>query len=214
MELGYRHATTAGSDAVAIGNLTAALTLAYRKRYRIIAMVSVSFHDSFWDDPIILLGGRVHNQATEDVLIQFEQSHGDILPFRVEDTPGQGTREIVDVTDGSRYTASIVGEQIVKDYGLIYCFPSPFKSTKAIPVFVFYGLHAYGTVGVSRLVTPEFLKGFMSTRSGGSSGWFQVLVEVEVRNEEVYPKVVVARPIEIGGRQRQRGRPIFGRFVG
>ena len=212
MELGYRHATTAGTDAVAIGNLCSALTLAYRSRYKFTAACSVAFHDSFWDDPLVLVGGQVRNIATRDALAQ-AKARGFQFPYHVNDV-GVEKRHIIDAGSGEQFESRVVGERMVEDYGLIYCMPSPFNPSQRSPIFIFYGLHAFGTVGVSRLVTSEYVREFMKTRIAPSSRWFQVLVRVHVRDEDTFPEVVGAREIVVPPDLfHQRARPLFGSFL-
>lgn len=197
LERGYRRATCAGTDMVAVGNLSAAVTLGYRKRCAVRPSVSASFHQHFWNDPVILVGGRTRNEATRTVL-EKATAAGMRFPFTIDDEgPSGEPRAVVDTENNQRYEPTIRQNQMVEDYGVIYCLPSPFGQLAKHPIFIFYGLHSFGTAATSRLVEADYFKKLCRTKLSPAGSWFQVLVRVSVEGEETFPSVVSARPIDV-----------------
>ena len=191
--LGYRHANTAVSDAVALGHLSASLSLAYRTKYRLVPMASISFADHHWNETVVLIGGRVRNDATRFLLQSADETFG--LPLEIMDTQPTGARYILDRRTGRRYEAKIDGERIVLDYGVIHRFPSPLRPQDPNPVLLFYGLHAAGTLAVARLLSAEYSGLLRGEKRLKRQRAFQVLVRARVQNEEVFPEIVDVYPV-------------------
>lgn len=191
--LGYRHANTAVSDAVSIGYLSQSIALAYRSKYRIAPMCSSSFGESIWNETVILIGGRVHNPPTKSLLAHAEKVVD--LRLGIEDSSPTESRHIIDRRTGERYVAALEGDRLTQDYGVIYRLRSPMRPHDPNPVLIFYGLHAHGTLGAAKILTPEYTRTVLREPSLRGLQEFQLLIRVDVVNEEVFPHIVKAYPV-------------------
>ncbi|XVU29699.1 hypothetical protein ACQPZJ_22245 [Actinoplanes sp. CA-054009] len=187
-QLGYSYSVTTLSDASGVAHVTAGVTLAYGRKYRIRTHSSDRFHDAFWEDVVVLIGGRVRNSATRDLIERVERDWD--LRFGVEDGSDLPTRSVVDRVDGTRYEASFDSERrITKDYALLCRLPNPYSPHDGLPVFVFYGLHAFGILGAAKTVAPEYITRLTRIYVKGSP-WCQFLIAVDVHDEETYPEII------------------------
>lgn len=191
--LGYTHAVTTVADSAALGYAVAGLTLAYGRKYPIRTYCSRWFHQTFWDDTVVLIGGRVRNDATRALLTSLESDWE--LPLKITDLHVP-IRTIKDLTSGATYESTLRDDEIVKDYGVLCRLPNPFVGAGKKPVFLFYGLHTFGTIGAAKMIAPEYIGQLVKSFRFRRMQWCQVLVSVAVKDEEVYPTVELVKRVK------------------
>lgn len=204
--LGYHHLTTlAIRDCQASIYLTTSLVLAYKDRFRLHVCPSTDFNEDFWSDSLVFVGGKVRNGLTERILDKLDTIW--VLPFTIHDTdPDQAVvRYIYDGIHRERYESTVKDGKLLTDYGVLTRAPNPFN--QGSPIFVFYGLHALGTVGLTKLVTPKFIRELIRASGEISRPWFQTLVEVDVNGEEVFPRIIAIHELQARSRGRLLAKP-------
>lgn len=183
-ELGYRRTLTTIEGVVAPSHMMTSLREGYGDKLQIQILLSEHFHDSFYDDHVILIGGRVRNKITKKILNETDLD----LSFEIHDEKHDIPRYIYDRSSKSTYTADITSPLMKTDYGVITKIPDPFN--KDGTVFIFYGLHTFGTIGAAKMVSKKCIAHLMKCRRKLRGSWFQILLKVKVEGEEVYPEVV------------------------
>ncbi|MDP3512286.1 MAG: hypothetical protein Q8S20_06005 [Sulfuritalea sp.] len=209
---GYSYSTVAAGDAEAASLVTSSMSVAYADRYQIRALPSNHFNDDFWREPVILVGGGTRNQPANAFLASLAEAYR--LEFSIDDQNPAVERSVVDEGNSKRFTARLPqgapdGSGQHFDWAVITKGPNMSTRHANDPHVLFYGLHAFGTLGAAQIVSStrmaQFRKVVVAKLSQHSSPvgkllllfrvprFVQILVRVQILRDDVLSEVVDAR---------------------
>jgi hypothetical protein len=201
-EHGNQYMITTAADAISVGYVYSSIRQAYGVKTQINVRPSKQFMSTHWNSILVLVGGRVRNEATAALLELLNRKW--VFPYEIRDQDESQARCIFDVEEQHQYTAQQNGAAIEQDWGIIYRIPNPMVSDGR-PVFLFYGLHPFGTLAAAKILLPQFQKELvqeLSKRRDPHAPWYQILVSAKIVDEDVFPKIHDVRTVRERKEQR------------
>jgi hypothetical protein len=177
----YSRPTSGLGALIATASVSQSLADTYhRHRPQLHIHFSDGFPSNLLHHPLIIVGGPRYNSISERLL------GNPLLRFRFEiDQPSY----ILDHETGATFRPTIDGERVIRDFALVTRCRSPYDANQF--ALVLAGVHTYGVAAAALVMTSGHTAKLARTIRKLGDTW-QVLIEVEVVENESFPKIIAS----------------------